>query len=47
MLDVSAYLYYKERRQLKFFLTQIRPALPPHARPTRRMFLKVDMVEGL
>jgi hypothetical protein len=41
------YLYYKERRLLKTFLTQIGPALPLTRGPTRHMFFEVDKVEEL
>jgi hypothetical protein len=37
LLHVNPYLYYKERRQLKTFLTTIWLHLTPHAGPTRKV----------
>jgi hypothetical protein len=43
---IYASLYYKERKQLKTFLTQLGPPYP-YGRPIRHMFLGVDNVKGL
>jgi hypothetical protein len=43
--NASSYLYYKERTQLKAFLTQIGSVLPLTSDP-RHIFLEVDRVVG-
>jgi hypothetical protein len=46
-MNFFLYLYYKERRQLKTFLTQTGPVLPLTSDSPVTCFCEVDRVEGL